>query len=520
MSDDCSFPDARVSGRIRTVLILIVPSLYLAATLLYSAWQAVWGVQVDPESAYTMNGLVAAAGYGSLKFDHPGTTTTLLVELVVRGWALLAGADDIVAFGLKHYDAITYAARTCEALVLAGALLAGGLIVGRTTRSAIAAMLFQAGALVHPDAFHYQTVLAPESLMVAIALIFALGFATKYLYLPQALFAVCLLRNRRAFVAAMITGAIGFVAFSLIFNPGTITRGFGWLVQIATHKGYYVEGEPGFIDFKTFWSNMREIAASAPFVLGVYVAAAVVALASWIRNRTLRDPVNLSLGAAVLIFAAHLVATSKHYALHYMMGPGVLTGGVLVLVVVQIRRLLPAIPSAALSLVAGGLCVAMGATTLIDARAAALHSSALNAIGARFSKAVVAVGPACANVSSMFVRAPENDMNHGWDMTLQLWGDQPMRERFSTAYAGAFTVPLLDHNAYTHVLKNDFRPYSYARLAADYPCIIVRSAAELDAENANGLLALKPDHCVIEGINVYTVGLACAKVQGEFAASR
>ncbi|MDA9522241.1 hypothetical protein XI06_18590 [Bradyrhizobium sp. CCBAU 11434] len=529
------------------MLILIVPALYLAATLLYSAWQAVWGVQVDPESAYTMNGLVAAAGYGSLKFDHPGTTTTLLVELIVRGWALLARADDIVEFGLKHYDAITYAARTCEALVLTGALLAGGLIVGRTTRSAIAAMLFQAGAFVHSDSFHYQTVLAPESLMVAIALfgmaivvkatldehppetrlgvasglIFALGFATKYLYLPQALFAVCLLRNRRAFVAALITGAIGFVAFSLIFNPGTITRGFGWLVQIATHKGTYGEGEPGFIDFKTFWSNMREIAASAPFVTGVYVAAAVVALASWIKNRAWREPVNLSLGAAVLIFAAHLVATSKHFALHYMMASWVLTGGVLVLVVVQIRRLLPAIPSAALSLVAGGLCVAMGATTLIDARATALQSSALNAIGARLSKAVVTAGPACANVSGMFTRAPENnDMNHGWDMTLRPWGDQPMRERFSKAYAGAFTVPLLDHNTYTHVLKNDFRPYSYERLAADYPCLIVRSAVELDAENSIGLLALKPDHCVIEGIHVYTVGLACAKVQGEFAAGR
>lgn len=84
MSADRAFPDTRVSGRVRTSLILIVPILYLAATLLYSAWQAVWGVQVDPESAYTMNGLVAAAGYGSLKFDHPGTTTTLLVELVIR----------------------------------------------------------------------------------------------------------------------------------------------------------------------------------------------------------------------------------------------------------------------------------------------------------------------------------------------------------------------------------------------------------------------------------------------------
>jgi len=546
MSDVSWFPDARLSARIRTLLILIVPSLYLAATLLYSAWQAVWGVQVDPESAYTMNGLVAAAGYGSLKFDHPGTTTTLLVEAIVRAWALFAGSDDIVAFGLKHYDAITYAARTGEALVLAGVLLAGGLIVGRTTRSAIAAMLFQASAFVHPDAFHFQMVLAPESLMVAIALfgmaivikaaldeqppstglgvvsgtIFALGFATKYLYLPQALFAVCLLRNRRAFVAALITGVIGFVGFSLIFNPGTITRGFGWLAQIATHKGQYGEGESGFIDFKTFWSNMREVIAAVPLALGVYAVGAAGALAWFVRTRDWRDPVSLTLGAASLIFAAHLVATSKHFALHYMMASWALTGGVLVLVVVQVRRLLPGIPSAVLSLVAGGLCVATGVTTLIDARAVALQSAASNAIGARLSKAVVAAGPACANVSGMFVRAPENDMNHGWDMTLQLWGDQPMRERFSTAYESAFSVPLLDHNTYTHVLKKNFRTYSYAKLAADYPCLIVRSAVPLDEDNSIGLLALKPDHCEIEGIQIYTVGLACAKVQGSFQAER
>ena len=542
MSDDSCFPDARVSERIRTLLILIVPSLYLAATLLYSARQAVWGVQVDPESAYTMNGLVAAAGYGSMKFDHPGTTTTLLVELIIRGWALLARPADIVAFGLRHYDAVTFAARTCEALMLTGALLAGGLIVARTTRSAIAAMLFQAGAFVHPDAFHFQTVLAPESLMASIALfgmaivikaaldkdppatslgvasglIFALGFSTKYLYLPQALFAVCLLRSRRALVAALTVGAIGFVAFNLIFNPGTITRGFGWLATIATHKGYYGEGDPGFIDFGVFWSNMGEIIAAAPFVTGIYVAAAGAALAWCVKNRAWCDPVSLTLGAAALIFAAHLVATSKHFALHYMMAPWVIAGGVLVLVVVQARRLGPAIPATALALVAGSLCAVASAVTLIDVRRTALESSALNEIGARLSKAVVDAGPACANVSGMFVRAPENDKNHGWDMTLQLWGDQAMRDRFSEAYGRAFTVPLLDHNTYTHVLKYNFRPYSYAKLAADYPCIVVRSQPELDDQNAIGLLALNPDQCVIEGIHLYTVGIACAKVRSSF----
>ena len=35
---DCYFPDTRASGRVRTLLILVVPALYLAATLLSTLW--------------------------------------------------------------------------------------------------------------------------------------------------------------------------------------------------------------------------------------------------------------------------------------------------------------------------------------------------------------------------------------------------------------------------------------------------------------------------------------------------
>jgi hypothetical protein len=75
-------------------------------------------------------------------------------------------------------------------------------------------------------------------------------------------------------------------------------------------------------------------------------------------------------------------------------------------------------------------------------------------------------GPSCANVSGMFVRAPENELNHGADMTL---GTPAMENRFSVAYARAFEVPLLDHNFYRNLLLKNFRPYSYAQLATEFP---------------------------------------------------
>jgi hypothetical protein len=108
------------------------------------------------------------------------------------------------------------------------------------------------------------------------------------------------------------------------------------------------------------------------------------------------------------------------------------------------------------------------------------------------------------------VRAPENELNHGADMTL---GVQEMEDRFSEAYVRAFDVPLLDHNFYRNLLLKNFHPYSYKQLAAEYPCLVVRTALELNEKTSNGLLELNPDHCVVERIQVYTVGIACEKIR-------
>jgi hypothetical protein len=546
ISSEVSFPDTTFLGKgTRSALILVIPLLYLAATLYNSSQMAVWGMQVDPESAYTMNGLVAAAGYGSMKFDHPGTTTTLMVEGIIRLWALIVRPSDIVEFGLQHYDSITYAARTCEALILTGVLVAGGLMVGGVTRSAIAAMLYQTGAFVHPDTFHFEMVLIPESLMVSCAmlgmaiviraalgkdppsvrlgvasgLIFALGFSSKYLYLVHAVFGVSFLRNRRAALAAFAVGLFGFVLFNLAFNPGTITRGFGWLVKIATHQGYYGEGEAGFVDASQFWPNMASLIAAQPMVFAIFVTGALFALAHAVRFRNWSDPLGLTLLAAFAAFALQLVATSKHLALHYMMATWVLAGGVLVLLLVQARRLAPAIPPAALALASGAACLLMVSQTLTDVWRETVRWRALQEAGARLSRAVDAAGPACANVSTMYVRAPENNKNHGFDMTVEFWGDQAIRERFARAYEHAFSVPLLDQNIYTHVLKRNFRPIAYAQLAASSPCLIVRSNVTFDEASGNGLLALGPEHCEIEGVHVYTVGIACAKIRSAYLGS-
>jgi hypothetical protein len=538
------FPDQWYSsGNLRRLLVLAIPFLYLASALLHSASIPPWGRQVDPESAYAMNGLIAAAGYPSMMFAHPGTTTTLLVEIIIRLWALVVRPEDIVAFGFKNYDTIIYAARACEAMTLTGVLLASGVIVGNATRSVVAAVLFQVAPFVHPDTFHFTTVLIPESLMVSAAilsmallvksaldpnpptvrlgvasgLIFAFGFSSKYLFFPLLVFGVNLLTNMRAFMVAGITGTIAFAAFNLILNPGAITRGFGWLFTIATHKGAYGHGEAGFIDFSVFWSNMAGIIAAAPLISGLYIVAALLSLAQMLRTRSHSDPVSRALLLAFVVFAAQLVATSKHFSLHYMMASWVLAGGVLVLTIVQTRRMAPAIPGGVLAATAAAMCAILVSTTLADARREVAETFALDKVGARLSRAVIEAGPACANVASMNVRAPENQISFGWETTMSAWGDQPMKDRFSASYARAFEIPLLDQSDYSPVLARNFRPHTYAKLAAEYPCIIVRTQKELNGGNSSGLLELNPDHCVVGQIHVYAVGISCMKIQRAFS---
>src|SRR5712691_1610364 len=377
------FPDAPAKDMWARYAVTALPLLYLIVALLYSANSAPWGRQVDPESAYAMNGLAWAAGHPMMKNDHPGTTTILLVGIIIRLWTFLAGRSDVIEFGLKNYDAIIYAARAAEAVILSGVLLVSGVIVRNATRSWLAAILFQVAPFVSSEVLHFEIMLIPESLMVSCAIlgmalvlkaaldekgptiglgatqriILELGLSSKYLHAPLAVMGVSLLRNRCAFATAAVVGPFAFFIFNRVLNPLVFTGGFYWLVSLATHKGIYGEGEAGFIDFNLFWPNVGKIIAGDPIVVVVFVMGAAAALLQMLRTRRYLDPVSGTLLAAFATFAALLVATAKHFHPHYTLAAWILTGGVLVLTFIELRRLWPAISPRLLAAVSGALCL-------------------------------------------------------------------------------------------------------------------------------------------------------------------
>src|SRR5258708_10444738 len=138
---------------------------------------------------------------------------------------------------------------------------------------------------------------------------------------------VSLLGNRWAFATAALVGPFAFFIITRVLNPLVFRGGFHWLVSLATHKGIYGEGEAGFIDFNVFWPNMAAIITAAPVISAVFMAGAFVAVAQMLASRRYFDPISLTPVAAFLAFAAQLLATSKHFNLHYMLASWLLTGG-------------------------------------------------------------------------------------------------------------------------------------------------------------------------------------------------
>lgn len=208
-------------------------------------------------------------------------------------------------------------------------------------------------------------------------------------------------------IRAGVAGWRTFISdLELHFEPVGFFLGRERLVRLATHKGTYGQGEPGFIDFRDFWPNMAEILLAAPVVSAVFALGALAALARMVTSRRSLDPISLTLLASFLAFAAQLVATSKHFAPHYMLASWALTGGVLVLTVIEVQRLFPLVWRRLFSAASVAICTILITTTLVQIRRDALQQIALNNIGAKLGQAVVAAGPSCANVSSCSCERP------------------------------------------------------------------------------------------------------------------
>jgi hypothetical protein len=512
--------------------LLVLPILYLVVALWYSAHNAPWGRNVDPEYAYAMNSLTWAGGGAFHKADHPGTTTLLLGGLVIKA---LAPRDSILEYGAKNLPYIIYVCRAVEIILLSLALLVSGEMVRRSTRLSFA-IIFQTAPFLDFEMFRNSTLLEPESLLISLTLLgtamtlraalaerptirsgialgvnFALSLSSKILAAPLAIIGMAaLLKSPLALLASILSAWLFFWYFNETFNPEVFSTGKLWLISLFTHKGRYGTGDPGFIDWTSFLPNMLLIVEAAPQIFVAFALGCLVSMRRIIITGDYRDRVSLTSIAFSISLALLMVATAKHFAVHYMIAGWATCTGAIVLLLVEVDRSLQPIKRYA-PIGFAVACVATIAVSLLAVDRNARQLKAENLAGAAISQSIAERASSCDNVTGTFLNDPDDAVSFGVENAL---GTAKELNAFVEAYKHVFRAPMFEHGYYQPGLHRYFQPYSYARLSGEYPCIVVRHFTALTPEQDPELFNLHPETCNLGQQRIYTVGISCAAVIG------
>ncbi len=514
------------------ITLLVLPLLYLFSALWFSAHNAPWGRNVDPEYAYAMNSLTWAAGGAFHKADHPGTTTLLLGGLVIKA---LAPRESVLEYGAKNLEHIIYLARTVEISFLTFVLVIGGAIVMRCSRLSLA-LIFQTTPFINFELFRHSTLLEPEGFLipftmlgtaivlsaalakrptvrsgVALGVTFALAISSKVLAAPLALIGFPpFLKSPLALLACILATALSFWGFNKIFNPPVFADGVTWLLFLLNHKGRYGSGEPGFIDWPSVIPNILLIIEAAPQIFAVFVLGVFISAYRMITRRDYFDRVSLTLIAFSASMAVLMAATAKHFGAHYMIASWSTFTGATALLIIEIERISPSLGRCA-TIGAAAVCLASVAMTAIEIKNDIPQQESRNAAGADISRLIAERAPYCAKVSGMFLQDPDNAVGFGVQNALATAWEF---KAFVDAYKRVFPEPMFEQGYYVPGLHKYFRPYSYRTLSQEYPCIVVRNLVPLTPQQEPELFALQPEICKIGEQNVYAVGISCATIVG------
>jgi hypothetical protein len=512
--------------------ILALPILYLVVALWYSANNAPWGRNVDPEYAYAMNSLTWAGGGAFHESYHPGTTTLLLGGLVIKA---LAPRDAILEYGVRNLAYIIYVSRTVEIILLSLVLLVSGEMVRRCTRLSFA-IIFQTAPFLDFEMFRNSTLLEPESLLITFTLLgtamtlraalterpairsgialgvnFALSLSSKILAAPLAITGIpALLKSPLALLASILSAWLFFWFFNGTFNPEVFSTGKVWLISLFTHKGHYGAGEPGFIDWPSFLPNVRLTVEAAPQIFAAFALGCLVSIGRIIVTGDYQDRVSLTSIAFSIALALLTAATAKHFAVHYMIASWATCTGAIVLLLVEVDRSLQPIKRYAPIGIAAA-CLATMAFSLLAIHRDARELEAENIEGAAISQSIAERASSCANVTGIFLKDPDDAVSFGVENALATAKEL---NAFVEAYKYVFRAPMFEHGYYLPGLHIYFQPYSYAKLAGEYPCIVVRHFLALTPEQDPELFDLHPEICKMGQQYIYAVGISCAAVTG------
>jgi len=330
-----------------SLLLIIIPLFILGWGLFYFYFfDPFYAYSPDPEYCYLINGLnMALLEFNRIgHYDHPGTTFQLYNGIIIRITHFFAGKDTIAqdVFNRPEY----YLSAINLSLIILQSLLCFLIAwVGKKREiKTWQLIILQSGVLISTTMLSIFCRVTPERWIVVTALLFiivylvygygdrrplkfaiwsgvimGMGMATKFNFLPIILLPFLLIDSNKNRLVYSATGIVSFFFFLLpVINKFHSFRKF--MVDIATHDGFYGEGEERMFDPERLLKGFSQIFDSSPeliFIIIAVITALIIAVIYRKKQNTNRHI--LFFVGMLFIILLQMIMVAKHFKFYYIL---------------------------------------------------------------------------------------------------------------------------------------------------------------------------------------------------------
>lgn len=327
-------------------LLLLLPLLLLSwIVFLHYYLDPYHSRSIDPEFAYLMNGLNCAQLHFSWigHVDHPGTPFQIFCGIIIWITHIFEGKSDIVQDVINNPD--TYLNAISLSIGLVQTILLGiiGIVAIKKNISIEKVLILQSGFIfndvviwlfsrVNPDVFFiiitnlfiivylvygYKDY-APRKFAIWSGLIMAMGFATKFNYLPLLFLPLFLIRTNKNRLIYAGTGVVSFIVLLLpIINKFQYYKRF--IIKMLTHDGQYGNGSESVINLSLIFDSFKQLVKLNPELLVLILVLVLCIVLSIIKRKDEghKNYKAVYLGL-IVVFTLQFLLVSKHYTNYYL----------------------------------------------------------------------------------------------------------------------------------------------------------------------------------------------------------
>ncbi|MBD2464247.1 hypothetical protein H6G89_24900 [Oscillatoria sp. FACHB-1407] len=356
---------------IQSAILTVIPITFIGISLFLRHQRGPYWLfsNSDPEYAYLLNSLNVIQSNPLGHTEHPGTLVHILGAFIigiVYVFQAITGLVDgtIIEAVLKEPELYLKAINSTFLFLIGISVFLAGQIALVLSRSLIPSLILQSPCFLftaleasyrispEPVLFLISQILAiillfyiyqptfdrSKKFAALLGIMFGLGLATKYTFLPTILF-ILLVPTIRQKLITIGTTIVTFVLSTIPIIP-QYPKTFSWLYGVLTRTGYYGTGEPGFVDFQTAKANFQILyAQDKVFFQLTFISIAVFILLgillkvwnpnSFTENESEQLLIRRSyflLGCLLLIAVVQFVPTLKQPGIRYLISSISLSG--------------------------------------------------------------------------------------------------------------------------------------------------------------------------------------------------